>query len=84
MKMKALRGMGQQKCTELMYGCVKQQGEVYVIDPEGAFAEGLKRLQEFLHKKSNGTNKIHRNYAKTPMVEEKRALHEPVVCEDLS
>jgi hypothetical protein len=48
MKMKALRGMGQQKCTELMYA-VKQQDEIYVIDPE--YTEGLKRLQKYLHKK---------------------------------
>ncbi|WP_257130664.1 hypothetical protein [Bacillus thuringiensis] len=41
-------------------------------------------MQELLQKRSNGTNKIHRNYAKASMVEEKRALHEPVVCEDLS
>ncbi|EJR62095.1 hypothetical protein IK5_05984 [Bacillus cereus VD154] len=51
MKMKVLKGMGQQKCTELMYDDVKQQGEVYVIDPEGTFTEGLKRLQEILAQK---------------------------------
>ncbi|WP_144508513.1 hypothetical protein [Bacillus mycoides] len=51
MKMKALRGMGQKKCTELMYDYVKQQGEVYVIDPKGTFSEGLKRLQEILVQK---------------------------------
>ncbi|EOO24090.1 hypothetical protein ACS4JF_31025 [Bacillus thuringiensis] len=51
MKMKALRGMGQQKYTELMYDNVMRQGEVYVIDPEGTFAEGWKRLQEILAQK---------------------------------
>jgi hypothetical protein len=51
MKMKALRGMGQQKCTELMYANVKQQDEIYVIDPESTFTEGLKRLQEILAQK---------------------------------
>lgn len=51
MKMKVLKGMGQQKCTELMYDDVKQQGEVYVIDPEGTFTEGLKRVQEILAQK---------------------------------
>ncbi|MDY0855054.1 hypothetical protein SPE26_31295 [Bacillus thuringiensis] len=51
MKMKALKGMGQQKCTELMYDDVKQQGEIYVIDPKGTFAEGWKRLQEILAQK---------------------------------
>ncbi|BCC56557.1 hypothetical protein bcgnr5414_26000 [Bacillus cereus] len=51
MKMKALRGMGQQKCTELMYDNVKQQDEIYVIDPESTFTEGLKRLQEILAQK---------------------------------
>ncbi|MGH0792489.1 hypothetical protein ACQVTU_33890 [Bacillus cereus] len=51
MKMKVLKGMGQQKCTELMYDDVKQQGEVYVIDPKGTFAEGWKRLQEILAQK---------------------------------
>ncbi|HDR4948833.1 hypothetical protein ACT7DJ_13625 [Bacillus cereus] len=49
--MKVLKGMGQQKCTELMYDDVKQQGEVYVIDPKGTFAEGWKRLQEILAQK---------------------------------
>ncbi|EEM44849.1 hypothetical protein bthur0005_53070 [Bacillus thuringiensis serovar pakistani str. T13001] len=34
-----------------MYDDVKQQGEVYVIDPEGTFTEGLKRLQEILAQK---------------------------------
>lgn len=51
MKMKALRGMGQQKCMELMYDDVKQRGEAYVIDPEGTFTEGLKRLKEILAQK---------------------------------
>ncbi|WP_208742983.1 hypothetical protein [Bacillus cereus] len=51
MKMKALRGMGQQKYTELMYDNVMRQGELYVIDPEGTFAEGWKRLQEILAQK---------------------------------
>lgn len=51
MKMKVLKGMEQQKCTELMYDDVKQQGEVYVIDPKGTFAEGWKRLQEILAQK---------------------------------
>ncbi|WP_176521230.1 hypothetical protein [Bacillus toyonensis] len=76
--------MGQQKCTELMYDDVKQQGEVYVIDPEGTFTEGLKRLQEILAQKKQWNKKIHRNYARESMVEEKRTLYEPVVCEDLS
>ncbi|WP_179194285.1 hypothetical protein [Bacillus thuringiensis] len=51
MKMKALRGMGQQKCTELMYDLVTQRGEIYVIDPKGTFAEGWKRVQEILAQK---------------------------------
>jgi hypothetical protein len=48
MKTKALRGMGQQKYTELMYDFVTQRGEVYVIDPKGTSGEGWKRLQEIL------------------------------------
>ncbi|ANS51868.1 MULTISPECIES: hypothetical protein [Bacillus cereus group] len=51
MKTKALRGMGQQKYTELMYDFVTQRGEVYVIDPKGISAEGWKRLQEILAQK---------------------------------
>ncbi|MGH1002344.1 hypothetical protein [Bacillus cereus] len=51
MKTKALRGMGQQKYTELMYDFVTQRGEVYVIDPKGISAEGWKRLQETLAQK---------------------------------
>ncbi|MHB0801477.1 hypothetical protein PVK73_17870 [Bacillus thuringiensis] len=51
MKTKALRGMGQQKYTELMYDLVTQRGEVYVIDPKGTSAEGWKRLQEILAQK---------------------------------
>jgi hypothetical protein len=51
MKMKALRGMGQQKCTELMYDNVKQQDEIYVIDPESTFTEGLKKIAKILAQK---------------------------------
>jgi len=51
MKTKALRGMGQQKYTELMYDLVTQRGEVYMIDPKGTSAEGWKRLQEILAQK---------------------------------
>ncbi|MGH0882806.1 hypothetical protein [Bacillus paranthracis] len=51
MKTKALRGMGQQKYTELMYDIVTQRGEVYVIDPKGTSVEGWKRLQEILAQK---------------------------------
>ncbi|MGR5965334.1 hypothetical protein ACT7DB_17805 [Bacillus cereus] len=51
MKTKALRGMGQQKYTELMYDFVTQRGEVYVIDHKGISAEGWKRFQEILAQK---------------------------------
>ncbi|MEK4419042.1 hypothetical protein ACT7C1_24500 [Bacillus paranthracis] len=51
MKTRALRGMGQQKYTELMYDLVTQRGEVYMIDPKGTFEEEWKRLQEILAQK---------------------------------
>ncbi|MCQ6287865.1 MULTISPECIES: hypothetical protein [Bacillus cereus group] len=51
MKTRALRGMGQQKYTELMYDLVMQRGEVYMIDPKGTFEEEWKRLQEILAQK---------------------------------
>ncbi|MGN4667891.1 hypothetical protein ACTFRP_19010 [Bacillus cereus group sp. MYBK234-1] len=40
-----------------------------------------KGCKKHLHKRRN---RIYRNYAKESMVKEKRKVHEPVVCEDLS